>query len=82
MRARARRDIECGAVSDPSTRMRARNSQRKYKCTITRVATSADPARRVFRVGDDAENWLRPVVVNDEAAILRAYTTALRQQLR
>ncbi len=28
----------------------------------------------------DAEQWLRPVVVHDEDAILRAYTTALAEQ--
>ncbi len=37
-------------------------------------------AARTVRMIVDAEQWLRPVVVHDEDAILRAYTTALSEQ--
>lgn len=37
-------------------------------------------ANRTVRMIVDAEQWLRPVVVHDEEAILRAYTSALSEQ--
>ncbi|WP_280266102.1 hypothetical protein [Nocardia wallacei] len=38
-----------------------------------------DGPARTIRMVVDAENWLRPVVVYDEAAILRAYAAGLEQ---
>ncbi|RDI50554.1 hypothetical protein [Nocardia mexicana] len=40
---------------------------------------SDDGTARTVRMVVDAENWLRPVVVYDEAAILRAYAAALEK---